>query len=167
VLRPFAEWIATTELNHLFQEEASWLIPISQSIHIISVCVLFTAAILISMRILGVTSIGRSVSQLTKTLVPWMWGSLGALLLTGTIQTIAEPVRQFVTPMFWAKLIMIVIVMAMTVVFTGKVRANASEWDAAESRPSGARQFAVVSVLLWVAIVVCGRFIGYTWAFYL
>jgi len=167
MFRSFAEWIAGTELNHIFQEQAAWLIPTSQSLHIISVCVLFTSAVLISARILGLTSIGRSVSQLTRTLVPWMWGSLGVLLLTGTIQTIAEPVRQFVTPMFWAKMVMIVVVMAMTAVFTSKVRANAAAWDDAPPRQSGARQFAIVSVLLWVAIVVCGRFIGYTWSFYL
>jgi len=167
MFRPFAEWIANTELNHAFQENAAWLVPTSQSIHIISVCVLFTCAILISMRILGVTSIGRTVSQLTDTLVPWMWGALGVLLLTGTIQTIAEPVRQFVTPVFWAKMIMIVVVMTITAVFTGKVRANAAAWDAAASLPPGARQFAIVSAFLWVVIIVCGRFIGYTWSFYL
>jgi hypothetical protein len=167
MFRPFAEWLASTQLNHVFQEQSTWLVPTSQSIHIISVCVLFTSAILISMRILGVTSVGRSVSQLTATLAPWMWGALGVLLLTGIIQTITEPVRQFVTPMFWAKMIMIVVVMAMTIVFTGRVRANAAAWDAATTRPSGARQFAIVSMVLWVAIIVCGRFIGYTWSFYL
>src|SRR5580693_28344 len=80
MFRPFAEWLASTQLNHVFQEQSTWLVPTSQSIHIISVCVLFTSAILISMRILGVTSVGRSVSQLTATLAPWMWGALGVLL---------------------------------------------------------------------------------------
>jgi len=167
MFRPFAEWLGNTQLNHIFQEQAAWLIPTSQSIHIISVCVLFTSAILINVRLLGAAQSGRTVTQLTRTLVPWMWGALGVLLLTGAIQTIAEPVRQFVTPVFWAKMIMIVIVMAMTMIFTGKVRSNASAWDATTPRPSGARQFAIVSTLLWVAIVVCGRFIGYTWSFYL
>jgi hypothetical protein len=69
--------------------------------------------------------------------------------------------------MFWAKMIMIVIVVAMTAIFTVKVRANASAWDATAPRPSGARQFAIASTVLWVAIIVCGRFIGYTWEFYL
>ena len=45
MFRPFATWIASTELSHTFQEDASWLIPISQSLHIISVGVLFTSAI--------------------------------------------------------------------------------------------------------------------------
>jgi len=167
MFRPFAEWIASTQLSHALQEQSAWLVPTSQSIHIISVGVLLTSALLISLRILRVTNTGRSVSQLTQTLVPWMWGALGVLLLTGTLQTITEPVRQFVTPVFWAKMVMIVAVMAMTAVFTSKVRKNAAAWDAPGSGPSGARRFAIVSAVLWVAIVVCGRFIGYTWSFYL
>lgn len=167
MFRPFASWIASTELSHTFQEDASWLIPTSQSLHIISVGVLFTSAILINMRLLGITHSGRTVSQLARTLVPLMWGALGVLLLTGVIQTIAEPVRQFVTPWFWAKMIMIVVVMAMTVVFTTKIRASAAAWDAPAPRPSGARQFAIASTLLWVAIIVCGQFVGYTWSDYL
>jgi len=94
-------------------------------------------------------------------------GALGVLLLTGTIQTIAEPVRQFVTPVFWAKMIMIVVVMAMTAVFTATVRANAPSWDVAVSRPPAARLFAIASIVLWVAVIVCGRFIGWTWSLYL
>jgi hypothetical protein len=166
MFRGFAEWLAGTELSHTFQDNSEWLIPISQSIHIISVSVLFTAAILISVRVLKPASGGRTVSQLTRTLLPWMWGALGVLLLTGTIQTIAEPVRQFVTPVFWAKMALIVVVTAMTVVFATAVRANAPSWDVAASRPPAARLFAVTSIVLWVAIIVCGRFIGWTWSFY-
>jgi hypothetical protein len=166
MLREFATWIASTELSHSFQDHSDWLIPISQSIHIISVSILFTAAILISTRLLMGANAGRTVSQLTKTLTPWMWGALGVLLLTGTVQTIAEPVRQFVTPVFWAKMIMIAVVMAMTTVFTATVRAHAPSWDLAASRPPAARLFAISSIVLWVAIIVCGRFIGWTWSLY-
>jgi len=167
MFRGFANWIAGTELSHTFQDYADWIIPISQSIHIISVSVVFIAAILISTRLLTTANSNLTVSRLTRTLVPWMWGALGVLLLTGTIQTIAEPVRQFVTPVFWAKMIMIVVVMVMTAVFTAAVRANAPAWDVAASRPPAARLFAITSIVLWVAVIVCGRFIGWTWSLYL
>jgi hypothetical protein len=95
-----------------------------------------------------------------------MWGALVVLLFTGTVQTIAEPVRQFVTPAFWAKMCMIIIVATMTALFARKVRANAARWDAAGTRPAAARVFAIGSSLLWIAIIVCGRFIAYTSALY-
>ena len=88
------------------------------------------------------------------------------LLCTGIIQTIAEPVRQFVTPAFWAKMTMVVIVTLMTALYARSVRRGAAAWDNTSSRQMNAKLFAVISTLLWFAIIVCGRFIGYTWSFY-
>jgi hypothetical protein len=88
------------------------------------------------------------------------------LLFTGIVQTVAEPVRQFVTPVFWAKMVIILIVVTMTTLYAKAVRRNALLWDADSSRPASAAVLAAISTLLWLAIIVCGRFIGYTWSFY-
>lgn len=165
MLRPYADWMASTPLSQQFQNHL-WIVPTSQAIHIVCIGVVFSSALMINMRLLGVGASGRSISQLTGSLVPWMWGGLVVLLLTGAVQTIAEPVRQFVTPVFWAKMVMIITVATMTAMFARKVRANAARWDASGTRPAGARVFAIASSILWVAIIVCGRFIAYTSPFY-
>jgi len=165
MFRPFADWLAATQLSKTLQDHL-WIVPTSQSIHIVAVAVIFASACLINLRLLGVGNKGRSVSALSATLVPWMWRALAVLLFTGLIQIIAEPVRQFVTPVFWAKMMMIVIVAAMTFYYARTVRRNAPRWDAASTRPAAGRAFAVISMLLWVAIITCGRFIAYTWTFY-
>jgi hypothetical protein len=165
MFRPFADWLSNTALSKTLQEQA-WVVPTSQSIHIIAVSVVFGSACMINLRLLGVGRSGRSVSQLSNTLIPWMWRGLAVLLITGLIQTITEPVRQFVTPMFWAKMTMIVVVATMTAAYAKAVRSRASQWDTVSSRPARAKAFAILSTLLWLAIIVCGRFIGYTWSFY-
>lgn len=164
MFRPFAEWIATTSLSAFFQN-VLWIVPLSQSFHILALSTLFGSVLMINLRLLGIGS-GRSISQLVNTLIPWVWTALGVLLFTGTVQTIAEPVRQFVTPAFWGKMGMIVAVMIATVIFTRSVRSNAAAWDNPATRPGGAKAFAVLSTALWVCIIICGRFIGYTWFFY-
>ncbi|MFO1401577.1 MAG: DUF6644 family protein [Steroidobacteraceae bacterium] len=165
MLREFAAWLAATPLSHTLQE-VTWIVPASQSLHIMALAVVFSSALMINLRLLGLGAGGRSVSQLAGTLVPWMWRGLAALALTGALQTIAEPVRQFVAPLFWTKMALIVLVAAATATFSGAVRRNATLWDAPATRPRAARWFALGSTLLWFAIIVCGRFIGYTWAFY-
>jgi hypothetical protein len=165
MFRPFADWLSNTALSKTLQDQP-WVVPTSQSIHIIAVSIVFGSACMINLRLLGVGRSGRSVSQLSNTLLPWMWRGLAVLLLTGLVQTVTEPVRQFVTPMFWAKMTMIIVVATMTAFYAKAVRRNAAAWDAASSRPARAKAFAIVSTLLWLAIIVCGRFIGYTWSFY-
>jgi hypothetical protein len=165
MFRPAADWLSTTSVSVALQNH-SWMVATSQSIHILGICMVFTSACMINSRILGFGATGRTVSQLTNTLVPWMWRALTVLVATGFIQILAEPVRQFVTPAFWAKMLMIVIVVIMTALYARSVRRGAASWDQAGSRHAGAKLFAVSSTLLWFAIIFCGRFIGYTWTFY-
>ena len=124
----WADWVANTRLSDWLQS-ATWIVPTSQSIHIASVSVVFCCAVMISLRLLGLKASGRSVSQLVDTLVPWMYRALTVLLLTGMVQIIAEPVRQFVAPVFWWKMLMILCVLPLTVCFARAVRRNAPRWD--------------------------------------
>jgi hypothetical protein len=166
MFRPLADWLAATPLSKTLSDQP-WVVPTSQSIHIVAVSAVFASALMINLRLLGVGARGgRSVSQLSDTLIPWMWRGLVVLLLTGSIQTLAEPVRQFVTPAFWAKMTMIVIVTLMTVLFVRALRGNAALWDDVSSRPPQAKIFAVISSVMWIAIIFCGRFIAYTWPMY-
>lgn len=165
MFRSFADWVATTPISATFQDQM-WIIPTSQSIHIIAVSIVFASALTINLRLFGIGSSLRSVSQVTNALWPWIWRGLLVLLATGIVQTIAEPVRQFVTPEFWVKMTMIIINVVITGVYANAVRRHSAIWDKRETRPSSGTAFAVVSTLLWVGIIVCGRLIGYVWSFY-
>jgi hypothetical protein len=158
----FAAWLATTSLSKLFQD-VLWIIPVSQCVHIVGISILFGSALAINLRLLGLWFLDRRVSELARSLLPWMWGSLIVLVLTGFVQTTAEPVREFQSPFFLAKMTLLAIVVLLTAAFAGSVGANAERWDAAVTRPAGARTFAIVSSVLWIGIIVFGRLIAYTW----
>jgi hypothetical protein len=161
LFKTFAEWISSTQLSAVFTNNL-WVVPASQSVHIISIGILFSCAILINLRVLGIGPAGRSVVELTGQLAPWMWRALAALVLTGAVQTIAEPQRQFGAQVFWAKMLMVLLVVPLTVAFVRTVRRGGADWSVAASPPPAARAFAICSTLLWCAIVVCGRLIGYS-----
>ncbi len=160
MLREYAEGIARTALSRALQDHG-WIIPASQSIHIVAVSVVFTSALLVNLRVMGVARSGRTAPQLARALLPWMWMGLGVLLVTGTLQTLAEPVREFVTPVYWAKMIMIALVVSLT---AGYSRARLmGEGSSMRFVPRTLDiGFALLSTLIWVAIIACGRFIGYT-----
>jgi hypothetical protein len=164
-VRHWADLIAASGLSKWLSDQY-WIIPTSQSVHIVMLAIAFGSAMLLNLRILGVSSRGRAVSELVAVHAPWIYGSLLVLLFTGLVQTITEPVRQFVTPAFWWKMAMVVVVVLLTRALVAAVRRNPARWDSATARPRGARLVAFVSLALWVAIVCCGRFIGYTWEFH-
>jgi hypothetical protein len=165
-MRHWATWINDTPLSMWLQSHL-WVVPTSQSIHLVMISIVFGCAVVLNLRLLGVSSNGRSISTLVRVLVPWMYFALVMLLITGLLQTITEPDRQFITPAFWWKMTMIVVVVCITVWFARAVRGNAAKWDSIATRPHVARLLAVVSLALWIGIIYCGRFIGYTYQFHM
>ncbi|HTV80095.1 MAG TPA: DUF6644 family protein [Steroidobacteraceae bacterium] len=161
-VRHWADWISATSLSQWLQN-AAWFVPTSQSIHIVSLSMVFGSALAIDLRLLGLGRSFRSVADLTRTLVPWIYGGLVVLFITGSFQTITEPTRQFVSPAFWSKMAMIVCVLALTMWLSRSVAADPERWNSIERRPRRARLVAVASLGLWIAIIYCGRFIAYTW----
>lgn len=166
MFRATAEQISNSHLSQSLQDML-WVVPVSQSTHIVALSVLFASMLMISLRLLGFGAGGHSVSQLSGALLPWMWRALLVLFLTGALQTLIEPVRQFITPIFWLKMLLVAVLALLTLWFARTLRANAATWDAPATRPASARIFAVVSIIGWSTVIVFGRFIGYVWAYYL
>jgi hypothetical protein len=165
MFRATAEAIAASKYSVVLQN-ATWVVPVSQSIHIVSLSVLFASAMMINLRLLGVGARGRSVSTLVETLVPWMWRALLLCLVTGLLQTFTEPVRQFITPIFWWKMLLIALMAVLTAWLRRRVHRDAATWNGPD-RPKSAAAFAVVSTIAWLTIAAFGRFIGYVWGTYL
>jgi len=166
VVRHWADWISASPLSQWLQDQL-WIVPTSQSIHLVMIGVVFGCALVLNLRILGISTSGRPVSTLVRTLVPWIYFAMVVLLITGVIQTITEPVRQFITPAFWWKMFMIVVVLFATQWLARSVRKDPEKWDNGSTRPRTAAIVALVSLALWIGIIYCGRFIAYTWELHL
>ena len=165
MLSHFADWLSGTPAS-LFLQERLWIVPASQSVHIIGVSVVFASTMMVNLRVLGIGATGRTTAQLTDDLLPWVWRALAVLLVTGAIQTIAEPARQFVTPAFWAKMMLLCVAVALTAVLGKAMRRRGEPGILGGTIPAWVRAVAIASIVVWIAVIVCGRLIGYTSALY-
>jgi hypothetical protein len=159
VLESLANRIAATDASQLLQN-TEFVVPLSQSLHIVGIAVLFTCSTMINLRLLGLGSSARSVSAVIGTALPWMWRALILCVVTGALQTFIEPLRQFVTTIYWWKLLLIAILAALTFDLQRRVRVQGGSWDT-ESPPASMRRFAAFSVVGWITVIFLGRFIGY------
>jgi len=90
--------------------------------------------------------------------VPWVWGALPVLALSGSILIIGEPSRELQNPYFRAKMVMLATVILITLVVQLQNKKNATYW---ETRRAAAILTGLASLLLWVGIVTAGRWIAY------
>jgi prepilin signal peptidase PulO-like enzyme (type II secretory pathway) len=139
-------------------QNASWVVPALQVIHILSVSVLMAAMVMLDLRMLGVVQRRQTIAQTASRFLPWLWPALGVLALTGALLTITEPSRELMSPAFRAKMLMIVIVGALAATIGRSLRRDARYWD---DRAGAAILVAAFSLILWLGILTAGRWIAY------
>ena len=156
----FCSWLSTTPISVSIQT-ISWIIPLVQSIHIMAVTVVMGSVVMIDMKLLGVVGRGTPVTGMVSRFAPWIWTALVVLLTTGAVLTVAEPARELINNAFRAKMLLILLVGTITLLFQGAVRRRAAAWGDTPSNQLSARVLAIGTLALWLAIIVCGRWIAY------
>lgn len=169
MLEQFSEWLNQTQLSATLADTthlSTWLIiPLSQCIHILGVAVVMISVGVLNLHILGIVGRRLTFAQLAGHLIPWVWGALIVLLITGTLQTIAEPGRELMNIAFRVKMVMLLITAGITLVYQITVRKDPFYWEYSPQRRQAARMLATISLTLWVGMVAAGRLIAYLGGF--
>jgi len=157
----FAQWLSATGASVFIKTHAFYLIPIIQSVHILAIGIVFGSVFAICLRVLGLAAADQTMRQVNRRFVPWMHAALWVLAATGTLLIISEPTRELLAFSFWLKMTLLAIGVAVAVVFTLTVRAHEDQWDEALIKRAPVRAMAVVTLLVWAGVIVCGRLIAY------
>ena len=160
-LHHFCEWLASTPASNTIQNVA-WIIPLTQTVHIVCIALLIASAAMLDLRLFGIAGRSDTIAGSAKRLLPWIWGTLPILLITGMILTVAEPSRELENATFVKKMILIVVAIFVTGLLQMALKRNPAFWDASPARARWAKVLAVASLGLFVAIVFAGRLIAYT-----
>ncbi len=137
------------------------MVPLLQSIHILTVGVVFVSVLVVALRVLGWMRAEDPLAVVWKRFAPFLWVGVGVMALTGSLLTVAEPVREFMTLSFRIKLVLLALAGLNVLLFHGGLGRSAARWDVAAAIPLPARASALLSLLLWIAILLAGRFIGF------
>lgn len=147
---PFSTWIQNT----------SWVVPAVQSVHILAIAVVMSSIAMLDLRLAGLIGRHQSMQGLTARFYPWIWGALVVLLLTGLVMIFGEPARELRNWVFWTKMVLIL----GAILFTAPVRTMLEDCryrDLSTAKQAKIRTCAMLSLILWVAVVTCGRWIAY------
>ncbi len=158
-LRSFSDWLAATPVS-LFIQTTDWIIPTVQTVHILCIAVVISAALMVHLHTLGLAMRSQASVVLTRRFLPWTWGALLLLLLTGAILVVAEPGRSLPNPVFQLKMSLLVVAIVLTLIYQRPMLRDRAYWDSPRRR-KGAWMIAIASLMTWTAIVFAGRWIAY------
>jgi hypothetical protein len=159
MLATFSGWLEKTPLSAAIQD-AGWVIPFFQTVHILCLAVVLSSVVFLDVRLLGIGPRRVPVLALARRFLPPVWIAVALMGLTGAVLVIGEPQRDLPNLAFQIKMLLLVCALAVTFFIQARIAADPSTWgDGAVAWPT--RIAGAVSLLLWLGIAVCGRFIAY------
>lgn len=162
-LHTFCHWLASTPVSQAIQT-IGWIIPATQTVHIVAVAAVVTSALMIDLRLFGIRWQDQAVAAVTRRFVPFIWWSLPVLLATGAVLIVAEPARALRNPVFFLKMGLLVVAVVITLACEVPMRKDPRFWEVSPGRRRGAQAMAALSVPFWIGIVFAGRWIAYVQA---
>lgn len=152
-------WLEATPLSTGIKS-LEWLIPVTQSIHILAIAVVMSSIVMYDVRVAGLKHAPENFDRLTRRYLPWVWSALPVLLVTGLVLIVGEPSRELLNRFFWYKMTLLLTVIVLTGVIQSK-SAPLPLADLPAATRSQLRLVALLSLVAWFSIIFCGRWIAY------
>lgn len=141
----------------LVVSESVWLFPVLEAIHLLGLCLLGGAVLVVDLRILGLTMKEQSIAELAIQMHRWLLVALAILISTGVFLFLSEAVKCYFNQAFWVKMI----TLPIALIFTFVVRQRAARKAVLEAA-SSTKLIAVASLALWFTVAAAGRWIGFS-----
>lgn len=157
-MQDFLFGLEMTPIGIFVRESPSLLAyPSVLFLHTLGLGLLVGISAVVDLRLLGV---GRTLpAKPLDRLFPIMWVGFWLNAISGTMLAIADASVRFINPLFYIKLALIAVAVAILMVIRRKVFRNAAfDFD---HIPSNIRVMAGVSLFCWIAATTAGRLLAY------
>jgi len=142
--------------------ENDLLFPLIESVHVVAICLVVGSILVVDLRLLGLASVHRSVSRVTSGILPLTWSAFAVAVASGALLFISNATKYLGNGFFVAKIFLIGAAGLNMVIFHAISAKDLPRWENQTALPLPARLAGGLSILLWVAVVACGRWIGFT-----
>ena len=142
-------WIEASSLAEAIRQSA-WLYPFIEIIHILGIVLVAGGAILFDIHLL---SANRKLVIENRYLLSWSKRGLILAIPSGILLFVTNALALSHDPIFGLKLLLLFLAAINAWIFHVRVYLPA-KWAAA-------RYHAIVSIILWISIISCGRLLAY------
>ncbi|GEO02474.1 hypothetical protein AAE02nite_01380 [Adhaeribacter aerolatus] len=140
--------------------QSAWLYPALEVVHLVGIVLLVGAAFMFDLRLLGYTW-ELPVKALANHLLTWSRRGLLLVIPSGMLLFITDASVLGYDLTFWFKMTLLLLAGLNALVFHQYTLPSVSVWNSDNVSPKGAKFAAVFSILLWVGVIVCGRWLAY------
>jgi len=152
----FCSWADVSFFGTAVRNSA-WLFPCVEIFHLLALGILGGTFLLLNARLLGLRFMDEPVSELAKDVAPWMYVSLGVVLVSGFFLFSSESVKMYGNPAFRIKMAALL----LAILFSFTLHRKVTKSDESHLAAAWPKWAAVISLVLWTTVGLAGRAIGY------
>ena len=156
-LLPYFEWIEASAIGNTVRQ-SQWLFPVIEAVHLLGLCVLGGAVLIVDLRLLGVGLRGYAIPQIVREVRPWFVGALAVMLLTGWSLFASEAIKCYYNTSFWVKITTLPVAIVLTLLVRDRLALRRDGGDA----DGTTKLVGLASIALWVIVAAAGRWIGFS-----
>jgi uncharacterized membrane protein len=160
-LQSLFQWIYNTPVGTAIRESGT-LFPWIESVHVLAITSVVGSISIVDLRLLGVASKKRTISRLTGEILPYTWVAFLIAVITGALLFSSNAVKYSHNTMFLAKMALLALAGFNMMVFHAITARGIKLWDAAPKPPAPVRMAGATSLIVWIAVIVCARWVGFT-----
>ncbi|MXO71998.1 DUF6644 family protein [Alteraurantiacibacter buctensis] len=146
--------------------ESLWAFPMIETIHVIALVTVLGTLLVMDLRMLGWASTAVPIRKVSEDTLKWTWMAFVVAAITGTLLWISKTSSYMINPYFLTKMGLMAVAGLNMLFFHFVTYKTVDQWDTAASPPTAVKLSAVLSLVLWMVIVFCGRAIGFTLGIY-
>jgi hypothetical protein len=136
--------------------------PVVESVHVLALATVFGSILLVDLRLLGLRDTHRAVTALSRDLLRVTWSAFVVAVLSGALMFMPNAITYYDNTAFRLKLLAILAAGVNMVIFQLFTWRSVKRWDSAARTPLAARTAAALSIILWITVILLGRWIGFT-----
>ena len=143
--------------------EGESLFPWIESIHVLAITLVVGTIMIVDLRLLGVASLDRAVTRLTRDVLPCTWTAFAVAAISGGLLFSSKATTYGHNFYFQVKLVFLVLAGINMVIFHLFSSRGIERWgSSAAATPLPAKIAGAISLLVWMGVVTFGRWVGFT-----
>jgi hypothetical protein len=136
--------------------------PVVEAIHVMALAIVFGSILIVDLRLLGFPHTKRAFTRVSNELLRFTWGAFAVAVMTGSLMFAPNAITYYNNTAFRLKLLALLAAGINTAIFQFGTLRGVSSWDRDRDPPAAAKLAGLLSLLLWVAVIALGRWIGFT-----
>ena len=155
------DWLHDLPLSEAIRT-SSWMFPAIESVHVVAITLVVGSISIVDLRLLGVTSRRKPVTELTTEVLPWTWGLFVVAVITGSLMFMSKAPAYFANTPFRIKMLLLVCAGLNMLLFHFLTYRSVHRWDTDAPTLAGAKLAGILSLTFWIGVIAAGRWIGFT-----